>query len=135
MHTHLLAEEAIDESYGVAVVFHEEEERGGGKGETTVAQDDEDEEGEGDEEEGVEADYEGVLHADVSRVADAILDFCTINGDIIRGFPRLLDAVWCQWPLNCLATQLIVFCVSNLGNAKQHVFQERQSKHVQIHYY
>ena len=53
-------------------MFHEEEERGGGKGETTVAQDDEDEEGEGDEEEGVEADYEGVLHADVSRVAELI---------------------------------------------------------------
>ena len=46
-------------------MFHEEEEGEGGKGETMVAQDEgEEEEG---EEGGIEADYEGVLHADVRR--------------------------------------------------------------------
>ena len=91
--THSLSDEAIAESYGVAVVFHEEEEGGGGKGETTVAQDEEEEEG-GDEEEGVEADYEGVLHADVSKVATAI-HFCSpyIKSETIKGFPRLLGTV------------------------------------------
>ena len=62
--THTLTDDTIDESYGVAVVFHEEEEGEGGRGETMVAQDEGEEEEEG-EEGGVEADYEGVLHADV----------------------------------------------------------------------
>jgi len=80
-------DEAIDESYGVAVVFHEEEEGGGGKGETTVAQDEGEEEG-GDEEEGMEADYEGVLHADVGIVATTI-HFCSpyIKKRPLGGFP------------------------------------------------
>ena len=63
---HTLTDDTIDESYGVAVVFQEEEEGEGGKGETMVAQDEGDEEEEGDEG-GVEADYEGVLHADVRK--------------------------------------------------------------------
>ena len=85
-------------------MFHEEEEGGGGKGETTVAQDEEEEEG-GDEEEGVEADYEGVLHADVSKVATAI-HFCSpyIKVRPLRDFPDYrvqFDGTY--RPLNCLA--------------------------------
>ena len=58
-----LGEDTIDENYGVAVVFHEEEgegqeERGG---DTYVREEPVEEEGEG-----VEAEFEGVLHAEVS---------------------------------------------------------------------
>lgn len=57
-----LGEDTIDENYGVAVVFHEEEgegqeERGG---DTYVREEPVEEEGEG-----VEAEFEGVLHAEV----------------------------------------------------------------------
>jgi len=87
-------DEAIDESYGVAVVFHEEEEGGGGKGETTVAQDEGEEEG-GDEEEGVEADYEGVLHADLTTEG---LGSSSRSREKLE--PRTVDAYWLQRELN-----------------------------------
>ena len=62
-------DEAIDESYGVAVVFHEEEEEEGGGAErrkdSTVAYDDDDVQAD-DDDEGMEADYHGVLKTAVS---------------------------------------------------------------------
>lgn len=66
-HTHIYMYTLTDDTigHGVAVVFHKEEGGEGGKGETMVAQDEGDEEEE--DEGGVEADYEGVLHADVRK--------------------------------------------------------------------
>lgn len=70
----LFPDDAIDESYGVNVVFHEDEDedprigggRGGGSGkEGMVAHDDEDVV-EDDEDEGMEADYDEVLKTVVS---------------------------------------------------------------------
>ena len=67
-------DDAIDENYGVNVVFHEEEDDDpgiaahaeGGAGERGVAQDDEDVV-EDDEDEGMEADYDEVLKTAVSH--------------------------------------------------------------------
>ena len=65
------SDDTIDESYGVAVVFHEDEDEGerGGEGrrgrESMVAHDDE-KDIEMDDEEGVEADYDEVLKTAVS---------------------------------------------------------------------
>ena len=60
---------AIDESYGVAVVFHEEEDETGvehrGK-DATVAYDDDDVQAD-DDDEGMEADYDEVLKTAVRR--------------------------------------------------------------------
>ena len=65
-HTHIhVHTHRWHKGYGVAVVFHEEEGGEEGKGETMVAQDEGDEEEE--DEGGVEADYEGVLYADVRK--------------------------------------------------------------------
>ena len=68
-------DDAIDESYGVAVVFHEDDEddrgiagqvEGGGRSrESMIAQDDEDVQRD-DEDEGMEADYDEVLKTAVS---------------------------------------------------------------------
>ena len=66
-----ISDDTIDESYGVAVVFHEDEDEGerGGEGrrgrEVMVAHDDE-RDMELDEEEGVEAEYDEVLKTAVS---------------------------------------------------------------------
>ena len=57
-----LGEDTIDENYGVAVVFHEDEGEGQEEkgGDTYVREEPVEEEGEG-----VEAEFEGVLHAEV----------------------------------------------------------------------
>ena len=65
--SNVISEDTIDESYGVPVVFHEDEEEGGGRGEVMEVQEEEADE----EEEGVETEYEGVLHAGVSRAVAA----------------------------------------------------------------
>lgn len=57
-----IPEDTIDENYGVPVVFHEDEEEGGRHGEVMEVQEEEADE----EEEGVETEYDGVLHAGVS---------------------------------------------------------------------
>lgn len=81
-------DDAIDENYGVNVVFHEEEEEdptisghvegGGGdrKTEGMIAQDDEDIVDD-DEDEGMEADYDEVLKTAVSDLCTLVVD-CSI---------------------------------------------------------
>ena len=76
-----IADDAIDESYGVAVVFHEDEEddremggrgEGGGRNrESMIAHDDDDVEAD-DEDEGMEADYDEVLKTAVRE----LIDYC-----------------------------------------------------------
>ena len=75
--TTFIADDTIDESYGVAVVFHEDEDEGerGGESrrgrESMVAHDDE-KDMEADDEEGVEADYDEVLKTAVSLVNNSL---------------------------------------------------------------
>ena len=65
----LLGEDTIDESYGVAVVFHDDE-GGETKGGTDTYMKEEPEE---EEMEGVEADFEGVLHTEVCWGGSTVL--------------------------------------------------------------
>ena len=64
-----MADDTIDESYGVAVVFHEEEEEAGvdrrGRN-TAVAYDDDDVQAD-DDDEGIEAEYYEVLKTAVRK--------------------------------------------------------------------
>jgi pre-mRNA-splicing helicase BRR2 len=83
----LLGEDTIDESYGVAVVFHDDE-GGETKGGTDTYMKEEPEE---EEMEGVEADFEGVLHTE--------LDISGSKGgadsrDVLNA--RTVDAYWLQ---------------------------------------
>ena len=69
--TTLIADDTIDESYGVAVVFHEDEDEGerggeGGRGRESMVAHDDEKDMEMDDEEGVEADYDEVLKTAVS---------------------------------------------------------------------
>jgi len=71
--SHSSPDDTIDESYGVAVVFHEEEDEEGARGEkrrdSTVAYDDDDVKAD-DDDEGMEADYDEVLKTAVSHFRD-----------------------------------------------------------------
>ena len=83
MNSNHYPDDTIDESYGVAVVFHEDEDEGerGGEGrrgqESMVAHDDE-KDIEMDDEEGVEADYDEVLKTAVSILIFACTCICVV---------------------------------------------------------
>ncbi|CAI8015215.1 Putative U5 small nuclear ribonucleoprotein 200 kDa helicase [Geodia barretti] len=83
--------DAIDENYGVAVVFQEEEGEEGGRTENVVAteQDPAD-----DEEEGMEAEFEGVIHG--------VIDSERAGAEKAKEKlePRSVDAYWLQRELN-----------------------------------
>jgi pre-mRNA-splicing helicase BRR2 len=84
--------DAIDENYGVAVVFQEEEGEEGGRTDNVVAteQDPAD-----DEEEGMEAEFEGVIHG----VIDSEKAGAEEKAKEKLG-PRSVDAYWLQRELN-----------------------------------
>ena len=84
-------EDALDENYGVAVVFDDQEQGQGGTKMDTYAKEEPQEEDEG---EGVEADYEGVLHAEYD------MDTANSGGDPDVVNPRTVDAYWLQRELN-----------------------------------
>ena len=72
-----IADDTIDESYGVAVVFHEDEDEGerggeGGRGRESMVAHDDEKDMEADDEEGVEAEYDEVLKTAVSLVNDPL---------------------------------------------------------------
>ncbi|KAL5471241.1 hypothetical protein EMCRGX_G029336, partial [Ephydatia muelleri] len=83
-------EDTIDENYGVPVVFHEDEEEGGRHGEVMEVQEEEADE----EEEGVETEYDGVLHAGLDS------DTAGANHAQDKLGARSVDAYWLQRELN-----------------------------------
>jgi pre-mRNA-splicing helicase BRR2 len=84
--------DAIDENYGVAVVFHEEEGDEGAKTENVVAQEEDPAE---DDDEGIEAEFEGVIHGVIDSDKAGAEERAKEKLE-----PRSVDAYWLQRELN-----------------------------------